>query len=159
MVIKTEICAFSEYRIYPGTGMLYIRRDCRPVSLGSHKAKCMMEQRMKPAKLVWTQRWRIQNKKGLSETSTKKRVRKVTKISRGVVGLSMDDLKKRATQTLAFRKSQSEEAIKGIKDKKKKEAEEKKAKAKAAAKAAGAKGAKDVVKNAKGQGKRGVTQR
>ena len=94
MVIKTELCAFSEYRIYPGNGQLFIRRDGRPVTLGSSKAKSLLAQRKKPAKLVWTQRWRIQNKKGLSETTSKKRARKVVKIQRAVVGASMEEIKK-----------------------------------------------------------------
>lgn len=30
MVIKTELCAFSEWKIYPGRGIRYVARDGRP---------------------------------------------------------------------------------------------------------------------------------
>ena len=122
MVIKTELCAFSDYRIYPGNGMLFVRRDGRPVTLGSSKAKSLMEQRKKPAKLVWTQAWRRSNKKSLTETVLKKRSRKVTKVQRAVVGASIDDIKKRATENKAFRSSAIDAAKKELKDQKKKEA-------------------------------------
>jgi len=29
MVIKTELCSFSEYRIYPGHGRRYVAKDGR----------------------------------------------------------------------------------------------------------------------------------
>ncbi|CAN0390644.1 unnamed protein product, partial [Discosporangium mesarthrocarpum] len=55
MVIKTETCAFCEYRIYPGHGMRFIRRDGQPITLSSSKSKSLLNQRKKPAKLTWTQ--------------------------------------------------------------------------------------------------------
>ena len=125
MVIKTELCAFSDYRIYPGNGMLFVRRDGRPVTLGSSKAKSMMEQRKKPSKLVWTQTWRRQHKKGLSETVLKKRTRKVNKIQRAVVGASMEEIIKRSTQNKAFRDAQQKAAKKEIKERKEKAAKSK----------------------------------
>jgi large subunit ribosomal protein L24e len=73
MVVKTELCAISEYRIYPGHGIRFIRRDGQPVILGSSKAKSMMQQRKKPAKLMWTQAWRRLNKKGKDEGIVKKK--------------------------------------------------------------------------------------
>jgi len=30
MVIKTELCAFSEWKIYPGRGIRYVAKDGRP---------------------------------------------------------------------------------------------------------------------------------
>jgi len=30
MVIKTELCAFSEWKIYPGRGIRFVARDGRP---------------------------------------------------------------------------------------------------------------------------------
>ena len=64
-----ELCAMSEYRIWPGTGKLMIRRDGKPIFLGSSKAQSLTLQRKKPAKLVWTQAWRRLHKKGLSEAN------------------------------------------------------------------------------------------
>lgn len=117
MVISTELCALSEYRIYPGNGMLMIRRDSKPVFLGSSKAKSLTLQRKKPAKLVWTQAWRRLHKKGLAETTAKKRTRRTQKVQRAVVGLSLDDIKKRASQKPEYRTAQRMAALKEAKTK------------------------------------------
>lgn len=114
MVIATELCALSEYRIYPGNGKLFIRRDGKPVFLGSSKAYSLTLQRKKPAKLVWTQAWRRLHKKGLAETTQKKRTRRVAKVARAVVGASLEDIKKKATRTSA----QREAALKEVKARK-----------------------------------------
>ncbi|GMI54908.1 hypothetical protein TeGR_g6828 [Tetraparma gracilis] len=151
MVIKTELCAFSQYRIYPGNGMTLIKRDGREVILGSAKAKSMLVQRKKPAKLVWTQAWRRANKKGLSETLVKKRTRKVNKIQRAVVGASVEDIKKKAAQNTAFRSAQRDAAMKEVKEKKKAAAAERKKAGKGASQ-------QKAIKQHNG-GKRGKTQR
>jgi len=118
MVISTELCALSEYRIYPGNGKLMIRRDGKPIWLGSSKAHSLTMQRKKPAKLVWTQAWRRLHKKGLSETTTKKRTRRTNKIQRAVVGASLDDIKKKASEKSGVRTAAREAALKELKQKK-----------------------------------------
>lgn len=114
-----ELCALSEYRIYPGNGLLMIRRDSKPIFLGSSKAKSLTLQRKKPAKLVWTQAWRRLHKKGLAETTAKKRTRRTTKIARAVVGISLEEIKKRASQKPEYRTAQREAAMKEAKAKSK----------------------------------------
>mmetsp|Transcript_19672 Transcript_19672/g.28718 ORF Transcript_19672/g.28718 Transcript_19672/m.28718 type:complete len:149 (-) Transcript_19672:149-595(-) len=118
MVIPTEICALSEYRIYPGNGSLFIRRDGKPVFLGSSKAYSLTLQRKKPAKLVWTQAWRRLHKKGISETTTKKRSRRVNKVARAVVGLSLDDIRKKQSIKPEVRTAQRDAALKEVKSRK-----------------------------------------
>ena len=63
-MLRTEGCAFTEFRIYPGHGIRLARRDGQVVIFSSSKAKSMYLQRKKPAKLTWTQAWRRMNKKG-----------------------------------------------------------------------------------------------
>ena len=82
MVVKYDKCAFSEFNIFPGHGMKMVRRDGTPLMVITRKCKSLMNQRKKPAKLVWTQRWRIMNKKGLNEGVAKKRTRRVVKVQR-----------------------------------------------------------------------------
>merc|ERR1712154_556879 len=118
MVIATELCALSEYRIYPGNGKLFIRRDGKPIFLGSSKAFSLTMQRKKPAKLVWTQAWRRLHKKGLAETTTKKRTRRVNKVARAVVGLSLDDIRKKQSVKPEVRTAQREAALKEVKARK-----------------------------------------
>mmetsp|Transcript_44259 Transcript_44259/g.94220 ORF Transcript_44259/g.94220 Transcript_44259/m.94220 type:complete len:148 (+) Transcript_44259:104-547(+) len=120
MVIATELCAMSEYRIWPGTGKLFIRRDGKPIFLGSSKAQSLTLQRKKPAKLVWTQAWRRLHKKGLSEANLKKRRTRTNKVQRAVVGLSLDDIRKKAAQKPEFRSAQRDAALRDVKDRKKK---------------------------------------
>mmetsp|Transcript_15763 Transcript_15763/g.30045 ORF Transcript_15763/g.30045 Transcript_15763/m.30045 type:complete len:160 (+) Transcript_15763:23-502(+) len=118
MVINTELCALSEYRIYPGHGKLMIRRDGKPLWLGSSKAFSLTIQRKKAAKLVWTQAWRRLHKKGVTETATKKRNRRTGKVQRAVVGATLEDIKKKAAQKSTLRKDSQAAAIKELKDRK-----------------------------------------
>lgn len=39
MVIKTELCAFSEWKIYPGRGIRYVAKDGRPFLFLSKRTK------------------------------------------------------------------------------------------------------------------------
>mmetsp|Transcript_6985 Transcript_6985/g.4964 ORF Transcript_6985/g.4964 Transcript_6985/m.4964 type:complete len:143 (+) Transcript_6985:24-452(+) len=95
MVVKTELCAFSEYRIYPGHGMKFVRRDGQPVIMSSSKCRQMLNQRKKPAKLMWTQAWRRLNKKGKEEGGSKRRTKRTVKAQKAIVGASLDELKKK----------------------------------------------------------------
>ena len=47
MVIKTEVCAFSEARVYPGHGIRYVRKDGQLVTFFSSKTKSLYLQRKK----------------------------------------------------------------------------------------------------------------
>jgi large subunit ribosomal protein L24e len=158
--LLAELCALSEYRIYPGNGRLMVRRDGKPVWLGTSKAYSLTIQRKKAAKLVWTQAWRRLHKKGLTETTTKKRNRRTGKVQRAVVGASLEDIKKKASQKVEIRTAQAA-ALKELKDKKA---------AAAAKQGGGAKGKpaggkkqpqtfQKVPKHMGGKGARGGTQR
>jgi large subunit ribosomal protein L24e len=118
LFIAAELCALSEYRIYPGNGKLMIRRDGKPIWLGTSKAFSLTIQRKKAAKLVWTQAWRRLHKKGLSETTTKKRTRRANKVQRAVVGASLEDIKKRASEKSSVRTAARESALKELKARK-----------------------------------------
>merc|ERR1712232_1350509 len=115
MAIATELCALSEYRIYPGNGKLMIRRDGKPIWLGTSKAYSLTIQRKKAAKLVWTQAWRRLHKKGITETTTKKRSRRTNKVQRAVVGISLEDIKKKASEKSSVRSAARDAALKELK--------------------------------------------
>mmetsp|Transcript_9338 Transcript_9338/g.14980 ORF Transcript_9338/g.14980 Transcript_9338/m.14980 type:complete len:157 (-) Transcript_9338:324-794(-) len=156
MVISTELCALSEYRIYPGHGKLMIRRDGKPIWLGSSKAYSLTVQRKKAAKLVWTQAWRRLHKKGLSETAAKKRTRRANKVQRAVVGASLEDIKKKAAEKSSVRSAAREAALKEMKERKAAN------KAKSGGKGNVPKGGaqfQKVPKHMGGRNKRGGTQR
>lgn len=117
-LLLAELCALSDYRIYPGNGKQFIRRDGKAVWLGSSKAYSLTLQRKKPYKLTWTQAWRRYNKKGLSETAAKKRTRKLNKVQRSVVGISLEDIKKKASMKPEVRSAQRDAALKEVKARK-----------------------------------------
>ena len=158
-LITAELCALSEYRIYPGHGKLMIRRDGKPLWLGSSKAFSLTIQRKKAAKLVWTQAWRRLHKKGVTETATKKRNRRTGKVQRAVVGATLEDIKKKAAQKSTLRKDSQAAAIKELKDRK----EANKAKTGGAGKKAGGSKPSTFTKLPKhvggSRGKRAGTQR
>jgi len=136
MVVKYDKCAFSEFNIFPGHGMKFVRRDGTPLMVISRKCKSLMNQRKKPAKLTWTQRWRIMNKKGLDSGVAKRRTRRAVKVQRAIVGTSADDILKKRQQKPDFRSAQREAAMKEVKDRNKaKKAEKSKAKQQQAGKA------------------------
>jgi large subunit ribosomal protein L24e len=126
----------SEYRIYPGHGKLFIRRDGKPIWLGSSKAHSLTIQRKKAAKLTWTQAWRRLHKKGLAETTTKKRRARAGKVQRAVVGASLEDIKKKSSQKSEIRTAAKEAALKELKERKAAAAAKNKAKAPVKGKAA-----------------------
>lgn len=92
-----------------------IRRDGKPVWLGTSKSFSLTIQRKKAAKLVWTQAWRRLHKKGITETTAKKRSRRANKVQRAVVGASLEDIKKKAAEKSGFRTAQREAALKEVK--------------------------------------------
>ena len=131
-----------------------IRRDGKPIWLGTSKAYSLTLQRKKAAKLVWTQAWRRLHKKGITETTAKKRTRRANKVQRAVVGASLEDIKKKASEKSGFRSQQREAALKEVKARK------------AASKGKGGKGQQPkgatfqkVPKHMGGKGRRGGTQR
>jgi large subunit ribosomal protein L24e len=138
-----------------------IRRDSKPIWLGSSKAHSLTLQRKKAAKLVWTQAWRRLHKKGITELSTKKRVRRANKVQRAVVGASLEDIKKKATQKSEFRTAQREAALKELKARKTtNKAKSGGGRGASGQGAAAAKGQfNKVPKHMGGKGKRGGSQR
>jgi len=100
MVIKTEVCAFSEDRIYPGHGSRLVRRDGQIVIFSSSKTCSLFLNKKRPAKLTWTTAWRRLNKKISSiESSGRRRARRARVVPRGYVGASVADLRSKAKKT------------------------------------------------------------
>jgi large subunit ribosomal protein L24e len=95
-----------------------IRRDGKPLWMGTSKAFSLTLQRKKAAKLVWTQAWRRLHKKGITETTTKKRTRRTGKVQRAVVGATLEDIRKKAAQKSTIRAASKEAAMKELKDRK-----------------------------------------
>merc|ERR1711939_1084473 len=81
------------------------------------KADSLFHQRIKPVKLRWTQAWRRMNKKGKADESGKRRTRKAQKFQKAIVGMSLEDIKKKKAQKPELRQAAKDAALKEAKGK------------------------------------------
>ena len=147
MVTKTERCAFTEFRIVPGRGTRFAGKDGRIVHLIGSKARSLYHQKIKPVKLTWTTAWRQFNKKVKVDDSTKRRARKTTKVQKAVVGMSLDEIKRRKAETREDRDKKTNEREKDVKDRKMKAMKDKKAAKGKEVKAAGGAKKQEKIKD------------
>ena len=98
MVIKTDLCVFSEFKIYPGRGKKFVSKDGRVHYFISKKCASLFHKKTKPVKLTWTTAWRRFNKKIKVEDVSKRRTKKTTRIQKAIVGMSLDEIKRRRAE-------------------------------------------------------------
>ncbi|CCI43029.1 unnamed protein product [Albugo candida] len=119
MVIKTETCAFSESKVYPGHGSRYIRRDGSSYIFINAKSKSLFLQKKKAAKILWTHCWRRKNKKIKAEEVTRRRARKTARVQRAIVGISAEEIRKKRNQKPQVRAAAREAALREAKERSK----------------------------------------
>jgi len=120
MVVKTETCAFSGLRIYPGHGIKYVRSDCKSFLFINQKVRSLFHQRLNPRKLAWTVMYRRMHKKGTLEESSRKKARKVNKsATKAVVGASLELIKAKRNQKPEVRAAAREAALREVKERSK----------------------------------------
>merc|ERR1711997_1004388 len=110
-------------------------------------ARSLFHQKIKPVKLTWTTAWRAFNKKIKIDDSTKRRARKTTKVQKAVVGMSLDEIKRRKAETREDRDKKTNEREKDVKDRKMKAMKDKKAAKGKDAKAAGGAKKQEKIKD------------
>ncbi|MCO5590236.1 hypothetical protein L7F22_044205 [Adiantum nelumboides] len=125
--MKVETCAFSQRKIYPGKGKLFVRGDSKVFRFVSSKSESLFLQRKNPRKIAWTIVYRRMHKKGITEEIAKKRSRKTVKHQRGIVGASLDAIAAKRNQKPEVRAAAQADALAKSKDAKKKRQEERKA--------------------------------
>lgn len=125
MVTKTELCEFSEYRIYPGRGSRYVTKDGKVHIFMTKKSSALFKLKKKAAALTWTQTWRRNNKKIKSEDLAKRRTKKTTRVQKAVVGMSLDEIRRRKNEKPEDRDKNLEASKKEIKDRQRKQKESK----------------------------------
>lgn len=119
MVIKTDLCAFSEARIYPGRGTHFVRKDGQILIFATSKSAALYHLRKKPAKLTWTHAWRRKHRKGRAAGGAKRRTRKLAKLQRAIVGASIEEIRAKQTMRPAERKAAREAEARAIKERRK----------------------------------------
>ena len=127
MVIKTDPCAFTELKIYPGRGSKFAGKDGKVHFFVSTKARSLFHQKIKPVKLTWTQASRRFNKKIKVEDIQKKRTRKTTRVQKAVVGMSLDEIRRKRTEDTTTRDKALEASKKEIRERNVKKMQAKKA--------------------------------
>ena len=132
----------------PGRGTRFISKDGRTHYFISTKARSLFHQKIKPVKLTWNMAWRAHNKKIKVDDIQKKRSRKTTRIQKAVVGMSIEEIRRKKAESRDDRDKNAVAAEKDIKDRKAKQMQQKKAAASKNNKGAG-KAAEKAVKNVK----------
>lgn len=159
MPVKTDLCAFSEVRVYPGHGIRFVTRTGQLVTLSTHKVSCLYHQKKKPAKLYWTlASRRVHKKKQSEEAAIKRRARRVVKIQRGYVGAEkIEEIKKRNAAarpaTSAAPKTKSGTLVQAAVAEAKSRQKAAQAARKAGGAAAGARGAQKAAAKHSGRGR------
>jgi large subunit ribosomal protein L24e len=126
MVIKTDPCAFSEIKIYPGRGSHFAAKDGKVHFFISSKTRSLYHQKIKPVKLTWTQASRRYNKKIKVEDIQKKRTKKTTRVQKAIVGMSLDEIKRKRAEDESTRDKQLDATKKDLKARNVKKMQEKK---------------------------------
>ena len=95
MVIKTNTCVFSDYKIYPGHGLRYCEVNGKSHMFINKKVHRFFKAARKPLKYRWTIKWRIAHKKGKTEEAKRKvnKQRKEKEV-KAVVGRTLEEMKK-----------------------------------------------------------------
>ena len=151
MVTKTDQCSYTQYKIVPGRGTRFISKDGRTHYFISTKARSLFHQKIKPVKLTWNMAWRAHNKKIKVDDIQKKRSRKTTRIQKAVVGMSIEEIRRKKAESREDRDKQADDAAKEIKDRKAKQMQQKKAQASKNQKQGGGKKNEPAIKNVKAQ--------
>ncbi|CAD8174002.1 unnamed protein product [Paramecium pentaurelia] len=136
MVIKTDLCSFSEWRIYPGHGRRFVAKDGRLFYYLNQKSRAFSARKIKSQEIQWTVAWRRLNKKIKTDEGAKKRRIRNLKVQRAIVGISLEEIRRRRKEDDKTRKAQAEQAAREIKDRKQKQIETQKKKPAAAQKVA-----------------------
>merc|ERR1712232_272610 len=75
----------------------------------------LFHQKIKAVKLTWSQAWRRMNKKGKMETNKSKNKKKVQKFQKAIVGMSLEDMRRKRAEKPTLRAAQKEAAVKEAK--------------------------------------------
>merc|ERR1712216_770589 len=120
MVVKTELCNYSGFRIYPGHGKKYVRGDQKMFTFINAKTERCFKMKRRNLTTKWTVQYRRINKKGtLEETERKRRSKKTVVKHREIVGLSAEMLEKKKSAARPVQKDkQRDAALKELKSRK-----------------------------------------
>jgi large subunit ribosomal protein L24e len=118
MVVRTDICAFSEQKIYPGRGNRIISRDGRLFFLSGSKTDALFTRKVKGQDVRWSIIWRRVNKKIKTDDTNKRKKRRNKKVVRDIQGLAREEIRRRQGETKEEKAAQNEKAVRELKERK-----------------------------------------
>merc|ERR1739841_327795 len=116
MVIKTETCSYSGFKIWPGRGKTYVRIDQKSFRFGDGKAEACHLMKRRNLTTKWTVHYRRINKKGISadEAAKKRRSKAKSSVRRDISGLTMDVVQKAKVSRPAKKSTAKDAALKEL---------------------------------------------
>eukprot|EP01006_Ploeotia_vitrea_P033140 TRINITY_DN65260_c0_g2_i1.p1 TRINITY_DN65260_c0_g2~~TRINITY_DN65260_c0_g2_i1.p1 ORF type:complete len:166 (-),score=106.35 TRINITY_DN65260_c0_g2_i1:662-1129(-) len=126
MVVKTDTCFYTDYKVYPGHGSRFVRKDGKLLTFLNRKATSLYKQGIKAQRLTWTSQWRRRHKKGNVEAVQRRKVKKSTRVFKSITGLTLDDLRKKRAAGKDARKASNDAHLRAIKERKRKQKEDRK---------------------------------
>merc|ERR1711988_606107 len=120
MVVKTELCNYSNFRIYPGHGKKFVRGDQKMFTFITAKSMSCFQMKRRNLTTKWTVQYRRINKKAtLEESEKRRRAKKAVVRTREITGLTEDQLQKKRTVRPTQAKSKATDAaLKELKSRK-----------------------------------------
>merc|ERR1711912_224018 len=110
MVVKTDLCNYSGFRIYPGHGKKYVRVDHKMFTFVNAKTEACFKMKRRNLTTKWTVQYRRINKKGtLEEAEKRRKAKKTTVRSRVISGIS-EQLQEKSRSARPTAKSKATEA-------------------------------------------------
>merc|ERR1712216_786298 len=119
MVVKTETCNYSGFRIYPGHGKKFVRCDQKMFTFITGKSMACQLMKRRNLTTKWTVQYRRINKKGtLEEATTRRKKAKAVVQTREIVGLSAEMLEKKRAARPVAKDRQRDAVLKEMKSRK-----------------------------------------
>merc|ERR1712205_112543 len=119
MVVKTELCNYSGFRIYPGHGKKYVRGDQKMFTFITAKSERCFKMKRRNLTTKWTVQYRRINKKGTLEEAEKRRKAKKTVVrAREINGISAEMLEKKRAARPVQKDKARDAALKELKSRK-----------------------------------------
>ncbi|KAK5583845.1 hypothetical protein RB653_005447 [Dictyostelium firmibasis] len=117
--MKTSLCNYSEFKIYPARGMKFVRGDSKVFHFINTKCESLFFRKINPRDIRWSIVYRRIYKNTTTDVSAKKKARKTKKVERNIVGASLEVIQQKRAQKPEVKQAAAEQAKREIKEKKK----------------------------------------
>ncbi|KYQ94346.1 S60 ribosomal protein L24 [Tieghemostelium lacteum] len=117
--MKTGICSYSEFKIYPSKGIKFVRLDSKVLHFINTKVESLSNRKINPRDIRWTNVYRRINKSTGDAVAAKKKSRRTKKVEKSIVGASLEVINQKRNLKPEVKAAQRETHLREIKEKKK----------------------------------------